>query len=130
MVWVLPLTKPALATAGLFMFIGSWDAFFWPLVATRSEDLAVVYTQASTTLYVDGAPMAHAAATAPEDFDRLATFGKLDLESPRDDLTRRLTGRLDEIAIYDHALTEQQIARRYRSAAERSIPETPPPTAE
>ena len=39
---VLPLTKPALATAGLFMFIGSWDAFFWPLVATRSEDLAVV----------------------------------------------------------------------------------------
>jgi ABC-type glycerol-3-phosphate transport system permease component len=38
----LPLTRPALATAGLFMFIASWDAFFWPLVATRSAELGVV----------------------------------------------------------------------------------------
>jgi ABC-type glycerol-3-phosphate transport system permease component len=38
----LPLNRPALATAGLFMFIASWDAFFWPLVATRSAELGVV----------------------------------------------------------------------------------------
>ena len=38
----LPLSRASLATAGLFMFIASWDAFFWPLVATRSAELGVV----------------------------------------------------------------------------------------
>ena len=38
----LPLSGPTIATASLMMFIHQWDAFFWPLVATSSEDLAVV----------------------------------------------------------------------------------------
>lgn len=38
----MPLSGPTVATASLMMFIHQWDAFFWPLVATSSADLAVV----------------------------------------------------------------------------------------
>lgn len=38
----LPLSGPTIATASLMLFIHQWDAFFWPLVATSSADLAVV----------------------------------------------------------------------------------------
>jgi ABC-type glycerol-3-phosphate transport system permease component len=38
----LPLSGPTIATASLMMFIHQWDAFFWPLVATSSAELAVV----------------------------------------------------------------------------------------
>lgn len=38
----MPLSGPTIATASLMMFIHQWDAFFWPLVATSSERLAVV----------------------------------------------------------------------------------------
>lgn len=36
---VLPLSRPALATFGIFAFMASWNAFLWPLVVTSSEDL-------------------------------------------------------------------------------------------
>lgn len=29
---ILPLTKPALATLGIFTFLGSWNNFLWPLI--------------------------------------------------------------------------------------------------
>lgn len=32
---VLPLVKPALATLTIFVFLGSWNNFLWPLVATN-----------------------------------------------------------------------------------------------
>lgn len=38
----MPLSGPTIATAALMMFIHQWDAFFWPLVATSSADLAVI----------------------------------------------------------------------------------------
>jgi ABC-type glycerol-3-phosphate transport system permease component len=38
----MPLSGPTVATASLMMFIHQWDAFFWPLVATSSERLAVI----------------------------------------------------------------------------------------
>ncbi|MCY4354126.1 MAG: carbohydrate ABC transporter permease [Truepera sp.] len=34
---VLPLTRPALAALTIFSFMGSWDAFLWPLVILSSE---------------------------------------------------------------------------------------------
>ncbi len=34
---ILPLSKPALATLFTFVFLGSWNNFFWPLIVT-SED--------------------------------------------------------------------------------------------
>lgn len=38
----MPLSGPTIATASLMIFIHQWDAFFWPLVATSSEKLAVI----------------------------------------------------------------------------------------
>ncbi|HZO91150.1 MAG TPA: carbohydrate ABC transporter permease [Chthonomonadaceae bacterium] len=36
---VVPLSKPALITLGLFTFMGAWNAFEWPLVVLSNEDL-------------------------------------------------------------------------------------------
>lgn len=35
----LPLAKPALATLGVFAFMGSWNAFLWPLFVVRDLEL-------------------------------------------------------------------------------------------
>ncbi|UUN30280.1 carbohydrate ABC transporter permease [Streptomyces sp. FIT100] len=35
---VLPLVKPALATLTIFTFLGSWNNFLWPLVATNDPE--------------------------------------------------------------------------------------------
>ncbi len=34
---VLPLSKPALATLGIFTFMWAWGDFFWPLIVTRTD---------------------------------------------------------------------------------------------
>jgi multiple sugar transport system permease protein len=36
---ILPLSKPALATLTVFMFIGNWQSFLWPLLVTNSIDM-------------------------------------------------------------------------------------------
>lgn len=36
---VLPLSKPALATLGIFTFMWAWGDFFWPLVVTSSDSI-------------------------------------------------------------------------------------------
>ncbi|NLE28772.1 MAG: carbohydrate ABC transporter permease [Phycisphaerae bacterium] len=38
----IPMAKPALITIGLYTFLGSWNAFLWPLVATSSPELSVI----------------------------------------------------------------------------------------
>jgi len=35
---ILPLSKPALITLGLFTFMGSWNMFEWPLVVLSNQD--------------------------------------------------------------------------------------------
>ncbi|MGW6792041.1 carbohydrate ABC transporter permease [Streptomyces chartreusis] len=35
---VMPLVKPALATLTIFAFLGSWNNFIWPLIATNDPD--------------------------------------------------------------------------------------------
>ena len=39
---VLPLSQPALATAAIFVFIGSWRNFLWPLIIIRTRELRTV----------------------------------------------------------------------------------------
>jgi putative chitobiose transport system permease protein len=42
MIWrriLLPLSRPALATLGVFTFVGSWSGFLWPLVVLRDQEL-------------------------------------------------------------------------------------------
>lgn len=36
---VMPLIRPAIATFAVLSFMGSWNAFLWPLVILRSEEL-------------------------------------------------------------------------------------------
>ena len=36
---ILPLSKPALASAAIFSFVAHWNDFFWPLLYLRSRDL-------------------------------------------------------------------------------------------
>lgn len=35
---MLPQVKPALATLGLFTFVGQWNNFLWPLIVTNSQE--------------------------------------------------------------------------------------------
>ncbi|MGE5551214.1 MAG: carbohydrate ABC transporter permease, partial [Bacteroidota bacterium] len=37
-----PLSGPALATLGLFTFMGTWNSFLWPLVVTTSLEMRTV----------------------------------------------------------------------------------------
>lgn len=39
---VMPLSQPALATAAIFVFIGSWRSFLWPLIIIRTRELRTV----------------------------------------------------------------------------------------
>lgn len=39
---ILPLSKPALVSAGLFLFIFQWESFMWPLIAIHEQDLRVI----------------------------------------------------------------------------------------
>lgn len=36
---IMPLAKPALATLGIFTFIGSWNDFVWPLLVTSDVEM-------------------------------------------------------------------------------------------
>lgn len=36
---VLPLVKPGLATLGVFVFLGAWNDFLWPLIATSTPSM-------------------------------------------------------------------------------------------
>ena len=36
---MLPLVRPSLATLGVFSFMGSWNAYLWPLFAARREQV-------------------------------------------------------------------------------------------
>lgn len=36
---ILPLSQPALATLAVFSFMGSWNAYLWPLFAARKADV-------------------------------------------------------------------------------------------
>jgi multiple sugar transport system permease protein len=39
---ILPLSRPALATLGVFTFVREWNAFLWPLIITSSPEMRVV----------------------------------------------------------------------------------------
>lgn len=44
----LPMVAPALVTVGIFSFLGSWNAFLWPLVVTTDHRLSVVQKALAT----------------------------------------------------------------------------------
>lgn len=42
---MLPLTKPALAALGIFVFVGAWSNFLWPLIVINSDEKYVLTIQ-------------------------------------------------------------------------------------
>ena len=42
---VLPLSVPVIITAGLMIFVGVWNDFFWPLLATRTQDVRTIQVE-------------------------------------------------------------------------------------
>ncbi len=44
---VLPVSKPALISAGVILFLGQWNNFFWPLLVAPSPELRVVQVAVS-----------------------------------------------------------------------------------
>ncbi len=38
----MPLVKPALAALAIFVFLGNWTAFLWPLIVTNTESLYTI----------------------------------------------------------------------------------------
>jgi multiple sugar transport system permease protein len=39
---VIPLSRPALATLGLFTFMANWNSYLWPLIVTNRNDMRTV----------------------------------------------------------------------------------------
>ncbi len=63
---IVPSIRPALAALAIFTFIGSWNAFFWPLIVIDSNDLATLplaVAALSSQYYTDSWPVQMAAAT-------------------------------------------------------------------
>lgn len=45
---MLPLAKPALAVLGIFVFIGQWNNFVWPLIMTNSKEMRTLQVGLAT----------------------------------------------------------------------------------
>lgn len=60
---VVPLTKPILATLGVFVFLWHWNDFLWPLVAAQGDALRTL-TVGLTTLRGEEVPLAVLMASA------------------------------------------------------------------
>jgi len=63
---VLPLCGPALATLGVFTFMGAWNDFVLPLMVVKSDEmrtLTLAVAALSSGLYVESFPTMMAAAT-------------------------------------------------------------------
>lgn len=44
---ILPVSKPALISAGVILFLGQWNSFFWPLLVAPAPELRVVQVAVS-----------------------------------------------------------------------------------
>jgi len=49
-----PLAAPALATAGLFAFLGSWNALLWPLLVTQTDLMRTIEVGLSVFMQEEG----------------------------------------------------------------------------
>ncbi len=45
---IMPLSGPALAALGIFVFLGSWNSFLWPLIVTTSDRMRTIPVGLST----------------------------------------------------------------------------------
>lgn len=63
---VRPTVWPAVAALGIFTFVGSWNAFFWPLIVIDSQEnktLPLAVAELASGRYIQSWPVRMAAAT-------------------------------------------------------------------
>ncbi|MDP9843576.1 carbohydrate ABC transporter permease [Streptosporangium lutulentum] len=60
---VIPLTKPILATLGVFVFLWHWNDFLWPLVMAQSDEMRTL-TVGLASMRTEGSPLAVLMASA------------------------------------------------------------------
>lgn len=60
---VLPLTRPVLATLGVFVFLWHWNDFLWPLVVAQSSEMRTL-TVGLASLRSENVPLAQLMASA------------------------------------------------------------------
>lgn len=60
---VLPLTRPILATLGIFVFLWHWNDFLWPLVLAQSDEMRTL-TVGLATLNTETVPLAQVMAAS------------------------------------------------------------------
>ncbi|MEV6864959.1 carbohydrate ABC transporter permease [Streptosporangium subroseum] len=60
---VIPLTKPILATLGVFVFLWHWNDFLWPLVMSQSDEMRTL-TVGLASMRTEGSPLAVLMASA------------------------------------------------------------------
>ncbi len=51
---IVPLSTPALTTAGLFTFLGSWNSFVWPLIVTKEDTMRPIQVGLSYFIQEEG----------------------------------------------------------------------------
>lgn len=61
---VTPLSAPAMASAAVVLFMGQWNALFWPLVAAFSDKFRMVQVVVATQISADGTHWANLFASA------------------------------------------------------------------
>ncbi|MGJ6969166.1 carbohydrate ABC transporter permease [Streptosporangium sp. G11] len=60
---VIPLTKPILATLGVFVFLWHWNDFLWPLVMSQSDEMRTL-TVGLASMRTEGSPLSVLMASA------------------------------------------------------------------
>jgi hyaluronoglucosaminidase len=99
--WILGASSNANVTGATALPVGRWS------------EVAAVYDGHSLTVYVDGMPD----GSAPTTLDPSAGQGSLKIGARGDDANQRFDGNIDEVAIYRHALSPQEIATDYLTGA-------------
>lgn len=51
---IMPLSKPALATWGVFSFLSAWNAYLWPLMVTTRQESRVIQVGLKMLISEDG----------------------------------------------------------------------------
>jgi hypothetical protein len=120
---------------GRAQFSASWNnaMLTTPLVAGKLYYLAGTFSPAvGTTLYVNGLAVANqpnGISNYPNTGDSAVTyFGAMNAASPGPGLIAFLQGSMGEAAVYDHALTPDDIAAHYNAGASAHIVPVPIPT--
>jgi hypothetical protein len=92
-----------------------------PYAVRRWQHVVAVKTASEMKMYIDGKVCSTAKESQALPNDGYVTVGLLH----RGDYSRRFVGQIDEIAIYNRALTEKEIVRHFTTIKQAASPPAP-----